>query len=332
MGKETRVLGVLVTPDGDDDITGSGVSYYHLGLATKTRGRFPYVEHSMGTYYRGSRDPTNYPVKATYKGAAAFAPVNGYPFYLAAGSSSTTTGVHTLSWLDSGSLPQWVARWEKRRTEHNIRKSMLANKVKALSLQMFNMNLRSPAFPLLTSLGWQGENIATAAYNANHDPVYPDGNGAEDQNPYVPDSNMVFDYDTAGDDIDYKSDIVDLIYNMQTTNSPQDLVGQYKPNDILEGNRSHQLAFTLLRRADTSVLDDYYAQDDTDETGKSINWRIYQTSTNYLDITWPNCFFLDVEEKDAEHNQPELWEVQMITGAPTIKIKDGLSEITFYGE
>ena len=98
---------------------------------------------------------------------------------------------------------------------------------------------------------------------------------------------------------------------------------------IDEGNYTFPLSFTLWRGNDNTdaVWTDFLAG-----TQRNVVFKIYNTSTNYSQLTWTNVTLVNVNPTyTINANNQRLWQVNALAEDIAISSKDGVN-IQFYGE
>ena len=323
-----RELGIAYESVKGTDPIGSGDDYYKLGYRVRSLGKFPKPKYNIASTYRGSRDPTLEIASADLTGTLAFAPVNAIAWYLALGSSATAAGVHTITGIDSGELPYFTTRFETSNDTENIRKSMTGTKLKTLNFELTRLN-ENVRFPAMMGINVQGTGFGAPTYPVTNTPIYPDS--VSDM--FYKDSNFYFTWYYGGDNLDYKSDVMNFTGIIDMTNQFLPLLQQLFPEEVSEGTRAHILRFNILRGNDTSIYDDFAAQD-RDTTGMDLRVKIHQTASKYLQLDYSNIFLQECEINDQNEakNEDGIYEVVGIAESLTVKSNDGLTAATFYGE
>jgi hypothetical protein len=316
--------------EGTDPIaSGGGTPYYEFGKLTKTFGNFPSKEFKVLAIHHGSRDPTLNITHALPKGAIAFAPVNGVPWYQFLGSSSTAATIHTITGIDTGELPFITARFESQNSSENIRKSLVGAKINNINFQLLNANTRI-RLPAMIGMGIQGMDVKAPTNTATQTPIFPDS----EEGLYYVDSNFIFTWDLNGTPItEYKNQLLDFKYIGTNTNIFGTVGNTLTPVRVLEGPRNHILMFQLLRGGSTRIYDDYLAQTRS-STGKDLRVKIYNSAANYLQLDFNDVFIETCEMNDGYQasGDLEIYDVVASCEDLIVKSKDGLTAATFYGE
>lgn len=311
------------TTEGQDPIS---TTAYKFGRRSQSFGDLPNAKFNLKSTYRGSRDPIIQIADKVATSSIAFNPVCGIPWYLLFGSSSTTTGVHTISGIDYGALPTITQRYQTENNTENIRKSMVGSKVRNLNFTVQNIGERL-RMPAVMGIGSQGIDIVDPTATGDITPTFPGSNS----DPYYIDNNFELTWDYGVDNVDYAGDIMEFKYICDTTNRFLPIVGNLTPLTVAEGSRVHILIMDILRGNDTSIFDDYLAQTRS-STGKDLRFKIHQSSTNYLQLDFSNVFIENIPLNDPTKDEHTKYTITAFAENCTPKIKDGLDETVFYGE
>jgi hypothetical protein len=263
------------------------------------------------------------------RSAIAFAPVNGIPLYHIFGGSATVAGIHTLTAINSGSLPSVTKRFQTENASENIRKSMVGSKCTNMNLSVKSSFDDIPA-PMFIGQSYGGWEVKAPTDTADHDPIFPDS--IEDM--YFLDGNSVLTWDNLGDQVAYIDDLLNFEYFVDTFTNFHTKQGSLPAFASAEGSRNHILKLQLLRGGDTSIYDDFIAQS-LSSVGKQLVFKIYNTATRYIQLTFNNVIIEECEMNDAldqDNNAHEIYDITALAGSCVPAILDGVTATSFYGE
>lgn len=316
---------------GTSDITGEGDNTYLFGIEERPVGNFPEIEITPHvTYYGDKREPGDFHV-ASYKSFAnlMFCPTNALWWYYFLGGSITTSGtdVHTITPITSGELPTFTARKESSNATTQIRNNFSYGKLHTLS---FGIDLRSPIQYGVHSMimDWQKIIEGVAGYSIT--PSVPAGSSNEC---YRKASDMVFTWDYGGDNIDYKSVLLDFSYNGVNGTLAQLVGSQNYPKWLLEGNYVHGLNWTMHRGKDESLYDDFIAQLSND-VFKDLRFKIFQPDgVKYLQLDLGDVMILKTPQNKGFDKKQEdtVYMVNAWAKSLSVEAKDGITITTDAG-
>lgn len=278
-------------------------------------------------YFLNSRDPNQLVLQKTYVDPTImFLPVNGIWWYYFCGDSATVTGVHTVSAISTGSLPTLTHRWEDlggTAPEYNSNVGCKAQTI----VWSGNFGNQS-AIPMSMAVSLAGIKSAVPSLNSAHDGTkYPTDDGlmagTEVTDLYKYDSNMVFTWD--GDS--FLTQLTQFQYTGVNLFMKGGIGGQTEREYIHEGYRTHNLLFRILRGTSTSIFDDFLA-----ETKHDCVLKIYNTATNYMQVTFNDCAIEKlVPPYTPEVNDSPYYQVECSVTSITPVIKDGIDD-GYYGD
>ena len=315
-----------------DPINGAAAEYWKFGRLTQ-QFNFGMEQHNWRPNYFANRDPTSLTLaKAAVDNTLAFQPVNGLWWYYFLGSSSTAgadpNAVHTLSGINSGSLPTLTYRWEDKGGSAERFSSLVGNVVESL---VYSQNFGNSDLPGVMAINLAGikQKIPTHP-TAHNGPQFPTNTGAmggtQRDNVYLRDTNFEFDWDSSGDDIDYSSVLEQIQVSGLNLLNKQDLPNQAEREYIFEGNRVISLIFRLKRIIDGSMIDDFNAR-----TLHDINYKIYSSPTTYQQLTFTDVGIQNFRQPHSDMNESPFWQVEATVRLITPAINDGV-HFSYYGE
>jgi len=310
-----------------DPITLSTSLYWQFGFDSQ-QFSLPIQNYQIQRYYDGSkRDPDLDVVQSHVTKSLGFFPTNLIPFYMALGSASSSSGVHTITGVNSGSLPTFTVRTELK--GGNVSKYISAVGTKVYSLS-FGYNAMTPQIPASIGLGYMAIKSQTAALNSAHGGIkYPTDDytltGTEQKNRFKADSNLSFIWDNGGDNVNYSNQLLNFNYILTNDIDPRQIQNQDEVEFQTEGNRSHIVNFQVTRGDDKSIFDDA-------GTKKDVKFKIYASATNYIQLTLTNCIGSVSESNYANFARGEVayWDFKGEAESVSVEGKDGVST-SFYG-
>lgn len=315
------------TPEADP-INAADAIYWKFGRYAQKFDMGTETHDWRSVYYQNSRDPNSMVLsKAHADSVISFQPVNGLPFFYFLGAAAGAT-THTLSGINTGTLPTRTYRWEDRGGTAERFSSVVGQVTESL-VMLANFGNQA-AIPLTIATSMAGIKQIQSTYNLAHNgPQFPtnDGTmtGTQIDNVYRKDSNMAFEWDSSGDAIDYVNQVEQIQYTGANILQKQDLVEQAERETIYSGNRVHTLLFRIKRGTDASLFDDFNSR-----VVKSLRFRIYNTATEYIQVTFNDVAPQSLQQPFSPQNDTPFWQCNALVKSITPIIKDGIAD-SFYG-
>lgn len=312
-----------------DPVTGSGTPYYKFGAATKSLGNFVNYKQFINPVYRSdSRDPAYLAMidSSEINETLGFVPVNAMPFYLALGQTNQVTDTKTITGIETGELPKFAVRWETSNGTDIIRKTAVDCKVNTLSWQMdFTAKNSHPT----VGLNINARKIISASYAATMAPsvLYAS------EVPFYDSSNSVATWD--GDSI--KPELLTFSYSLSNQNRFVGLQNQNYNEWVLEGNRTHQIEFTMLRgtTAGSNMYTDFLDQIDnaSSYSMKDVVFKMYQmgSATNYIKLSLSSVALLACEMNmiNTVEGERPVYNCTGLAKSLSVEAKDGATYPTY---
>ncbi len=321
-----------------DPITAEGSLYWKFGArTTKFNDLHPIEEHLWKPiYHGGTRMPQDFElISQPLNNIIAFYPTTTVADYLILGNCSTAaTNIHTISNIDSGSLPTFTVRSEMSGGTVATYTSAVGCKATALTGQL----ICNEGFGFLSnSLAYNGIKTQTATRNdSTTGPYYQTSDGVmtaanQLKNRYHR-NDGTFAFSIAGNDV--KTSLAMFTYQIINTQNMSAESGQSETEWIDEGMYQVLVSGSLFRGntdADTAY-DSLIAETKTDD----IILTIYNGSTNYATRTFSNIVWDKVSAPYASGESDRFWTFNGQCHNYDVSSKDGITDgvgdKVFYGE
>jgi len=309
--------------------------YWNFGHFVEKGPFFPNnIYELLPTYLGDSRDPQAFAIsRQNTQAQIGFWPVNGLPLYYALGASTSSSSppneIHALSGIETGRLPTFTTRWETQSDSESIRKSAVGCKVNTLEMRYdagstktlwMNMHLEAlrtitPTYEDSTPPAWIGSRSDPFEWESSESPGFK------------------FEMDPGGEypTTDYSDTLLMFQYILSNNVQSRHVDGQDYPKWTREGNRSHALTFSILRGDDVTI--DTIARDQPLHELTNFQFRVYTTSSYYIDATFHDAFIIECKENYSLVNkkQQPTYDVVAIAKNITANVKDGVAKAN-YGE
>ena len=264
--------------DADTDL------YWRFGILTQDETNYHPTElqNHEPVYYADSRMPgdSQQPTTST-SGSLAYYPVNGIPLYWILGNSSSAAGVHTLSNIDTGSLPTITIRSERTGGDTARYESARGAKINGISGYI---NFLANTKVLSEILSYTAISVSAADLAAVHTGYkYPTDDytlsGTERTGRYKKDTNTVFTWNSAS----ILSEATMFKYDVAGVVEPVYIENQADPEYLDEGEYLPTFSIGVWRGGTNpeTMHTDYLAG-----TQRTLNFKIYNGASYYRDITW----------------------------------------------
>ena len=314
-------------------ITLNSSNYWKFGALTEAFD-FGMEKHEWRpNYYLNGRDPNSLTLARKFPdNTLAFQPTNGIWWYYFLGDSSTTTGVHTVSGIDTGTLPTFTYRWEDTGGTSDEYSSIVGNAVESLVMTCNFGN--QAALPMVMAISMAGIKQQTPTVNAAHngnayptdDGTMPSVTGVEVSDLYRYDSNMAFTWDSGDSADNYTNQLEQIQYTGVNILQKQDLINQAEREFIYSGNRAHSLVLRLKRGTNSAIFNDFYSDNLFDAV-----FKIYNSATNYTEVTFNDVGINALKQPYSPTNESPFWQVECMVKSVTPVIKDGVAN-SYYGD
>ena len=321
--------------DTDEDIN-------EFGEMTQSWGKFPILETEILASRNGTTyDAASHNVANTKViGIIGFNAYNGLPFYMMNCRHESGTGmndggvnaaaeVYTITPITSGELDVYTIRYHSDNASARIRKSITDCKFNSLSM---TLDLTQGRLPLNYTMGFQGGLMS---------PIQPDTN---DYSMIHPDSleklffwdqsvNSIFEFDS----VDLSDLLLNFNYTQTNLNQQSWIKNQHYPKYTITSDRIHTVTFTLERRDNTDVFDDYMAQAgqsaEPDDDFKDLKFKIRNANSKYIQTTFGEVAITKISMNNAIIEKKEIPTYEIVATPRTIApvIKDGITTLDYYG-
>lgn len=327
-----------ITSNDEENDGNAGARYWLFGDWTYELNQFhPTEVHDWKEIYKSNRTPADIELISTALNMDGFLyyPTNAVPLYLILGASSTATGVHTLTPIESGSLPEICVRSQS--IGGTVPKYFSGRGVKISSLSN-HLNLLGDWHYMTESITYGGIKTATPSLQEAHTPDYPTNNynmagyiadpGVEQKDQYVKDPNFEFGWDSsggAGGD-DYSSELALFNHIIINNHEFKNINAQAEIEYIREKHYQFMVTFNLWRGDAGNIKADFEAK-----TKHEMYMKIYNNATDYRHYIWSDVGLSICQAPRNKPGDPPLWLVQGVAKGLQIKGKDGVS-LSFYEE
>ena len=325
-----------------DPIVSDDKNINEFGEFAQSWGKFPILENELIAAYNGTTYDAAILGTANTRvmGIIGFNAYNGIPFYMMncrheSGPAQNDGGVvaaaevYTITPIVDGELDAYCIRYHSDNESARIRKSITDCKFNSLSM---TLDLTQGQFPLNYTMGFQGGLMSPIqAGTDDYSMVYP--NSLEKLFFWDQSVNSIFEWDS----VDLSDLLLNFNYTQTNLNRQSWIAGQHYPKYTITSNRVHTLTFTLERRDNTDVFDDYMAQagqfaapaDDF----KNLKFKIPNALDKYIECTYGEVGIKTISMNHAMLNKKEIPTYEVVATARTIApvIKDGITTLDYYG-
>ncbi len=259
-----------------------------------------------------------------------FDPVNCYPWRFVFTVPVTDTdiseaaGVFTITPVITGERSSFTMRTDHGNSSENIRDHFVGCLITDYSESML---FATGMERLKASITYRGLRRVAPASDVSNPPIFPNSTS----NRYKKDTNTVLTWD--GDSM--LPEIISFRWGVQIDfeDHPVDIVDQKYFEKITTGNAKPNFDFTIRRAGGTSkkIRDDFINLS-TSGTRKEIVFRIYNSATEYRQVTLTDCVWNMVPNHTIDDQKVEnIWIITGIAESMSLEFKDGLNKTTFYG-
>lgn len=337
----TQQLGwALESTAESDPINAVNALYWKFGARTHDMRDFhPSEFHTWQPIYTGQyRRPSDaVHVRNMNYGGFAYYPTNGVFPYLCMGDSATAAGVHTITNINSGTLPTITIRSETTGGTTDKFFSTVGTKVQSVNGYI---NRLSDFQVLSETITYQGINTLMNN-NCSLNEVHTTGTkfptsdytmtGTERSGRYKSsDGHASYPTVCTWDGDSVINDLAILNYQIVNNLQVKHIENQTDPEYIDEGNIQFLINFSFWRGNTTTdgIMIDYMNGDQ-----KNFIFTIYNDLTNgyYRTYTWTNVSLLECRPIYAMDEEPKLYQAHGFAENLSIACKDGVSD-TFYGD
>jgi hypothetical protein len=334
----TQKIGFAIEGTAESDpINAEGALYWKFGARTKAfNDKMPTGQKNwIPTYTRTQRMPTQFSLRdKPITGLIGFYPTTTVADYLLLGACTTAaTNIHTITNIDTGSLPTFTVRWELSGGTAANYQSAVGCKATALSGQL---ECTEGYGFLSNTLTYNAiKKITATREGATTGPVLQTAEGTIDgtslTNRYHRnDGTFAFTFNSN----DIKADLVFFNYTVVNQQQMMPIENQAETEYIDEGNYIIMFSGALLRgSAEAAAIENYYQTEV--ETGEIV-FTIYNGSTNYATRTFTNVRLGVCDQPNTLNNTPGLFQFSGVAedyGVVSLDgITDGVGDAVFYGE
>lgn len=323
----------------------SSTKYYNAGIREKVNDKLPIRELDVMPLYRGlKRDPDDWVIsKSLVNGSLGILPYNGIWLYYTFGNSVTTADAvgskHTITGIDTGRLPQFEYRWQSQTDDQTTPTHLRAVSVVGCKVSSFSasIDLTKPVSFLAFGVMFSGTRQPVDTYANNWTPINlpNETNETVDFLPYLPDNNMVIEYQPDG------SPIVDLktatkVFNYTTVNNVghNHRINKLNAAGVIEGNRLHTINLTVARGEGDELYNSFYnITESTTTFNDGFKFKIYQAANKYIELNFSGIVTgaVDSPEADLTRGEEPVDTFTLLVKSVTAVVNDGVSK-TLYGE
>lgn len=338
----TNFLGWLQEATYGTDPNPNANTHYKIGKFV--RGEFPSMKQEVQVNHNDQYHPSELvPTKHVLQGQLAYEPVNNLPLkYMFTkndgtgitddGGANLTDGIRTIDPPNDPITPNeqrasWTWRVDTGNQSENLREHYLGD---MMTRYTESMNFLNSDNRLQGAFDYTGQRRVTPATDVSNPPIYP--NSTSDS--YKKDSNSILTWDgdsLFGEILNFSWTATNAAVTHPTDSFPKTLYVER----VTTGNQSYGLAFNVRRAGlnGRALQIDYRDQLDNFGSYKDMNFKIYNTATNYKDYTFSTCFInhivpnIVIESDIIAH---PTWLVSMMPTTMVETFKDGLNKTTFY--